>query len=384
MTRLWSPLRERFGDAFVLAVAVAAQVEIWVEGFPGSRLLLIVFTLLWTLPFLWRRRFPFLVPIFVLVALLVEQTVRSSTDILDDAWVASLVLFLGVFWVLGAYNNLKRALAGYVFGLAVFAGILAASETSPLTNLAFAALISGTVVVVGAAFNRRSQQAAELTERTAQLERLRDEEARIAVFDERTRIARELHDVIAHSVSVMTVQAGAARLMLDQDPKRALEPVAAVEETGRQALAELRLLLGILRTDMSEPELEPQPGMAGLESLLEQVRQAGLPVELTVEGVPLELSPGVDLTGYRVVQEALTNALKHGGPGRARVAVRYQDGAVDLEIENEAAGPGRRGGSGKGLVGMRERIALYGGELEAGSTDTGYLVRARLPLTEQE
>ena len=205
---------------------------------------------------------------------------------------------------------------------------------------------------------------------------------------ERARIARELHDVIAHSVSVMVIQAGAAEQLLAQTPERARGPLAAVQDTGRQTITELRRLLGILRADGPELSLAPQPGLASLDLLLAEMGQAGLPVQLRVEGQPAPLPPGVDLAAYRVVQEALTNTLRHAGPAHADVLVRYHQHALELEILDDGCGPGPRppdragGQSGHGLVGMRERVSLYGGKLEAGPlADGGYRLRARLPVS---
>ncbi|MGH2995207.1 MAG: sensor histidine kinase [Gaiellaceae bacterium] len=195
-------------------------------------------------------------------------------------------------------------------------------------------------------------------------------------------MARDLHDLIAHSVSLMTVQAGAARLLLPEEPERAREPLLAVEETGREALAEMRRLFGIVRSEEGHATRAPQPGLARLNTLLEQARKAGLPVEVAIEGEHHVLPPGVDLTAYRIVQEALTNALKHARPARAHLTIRYGREALDLEITNDGRRAPRNGeGTGHGLVGMRERVALYGGEFEAGPQRAGgYAVRARLPV----
>ncbi|MBD0328689.1 MAG: sensor histidine kinase [Thermoleophilia bacterium] len=229
---------------------------------------------------------------------------------------------------------------------------------------------------LGRAVGERGRRADELELRAERLQRRHES----AVAEERARIARELHDVIAHSVSVMTVQAGAARVLLDETPERAREPLLAVEETGRQALAEMRRLLGILRGDEEPAALVPQPGVAELGSLVEHVRRAGLPVQLVVAGEAQPLPPGVDLAAYRVVQEALTNALKHAGPARAEVALRYLPGALEVVVTNDGR-VAANGRAGHGLVGMRERVALYGGELEAGPRgENGYAVRATLPL----
>ena len=186
--------------------------------------------------------------------------------------------------------------------------------------------------------------------------------------------------MIAHSVSVMTVQAGAARLLLEQDPARAREPLLAVEETGRQALGEMRRLLGILRGQESSPGLAPQPGTGEIGPLVEQVRAAGLPVEVVVEGLARPLPPGIDLAADRVVQEALTNVLKHAGAARAEVTLRYGPAALEIVVVNDGHVPSN-GHAGHGLVGMRERVALYGGDFVAGPRrEGGYQVCATLPL----
>jgi len=203
------------------------------------------------------------------------------------------------------------------------------------------------------------------------------------VIEERSRIARELHDVIAHGVSLMGVQAAAAEQMLDSDPKRARESLRSVQHAAREAIAELRRLLGVLRELDDQPSRLPQPRLAELDSLLEHVRAGGLEVELTREGPRSPLPAGIELSAYRIVQEALTNALKHGGPARARVWVRCRPHEVEIEVVDEGSAEPHvtAAGNGHGLVGMRERVALYGGTLEAGPRPAGgYAVRARLPL----
>jgi len=178
----------------------------------------------------------------------------------------------------------------------------------------------------------------------------------------------------------MTVQAGAARLLLRTDPERAVEPLLAVEETGRQALTELRRLLGVLRADGGTHTLAPQPGIGDLPMLADTVREAGLPVELTVEGAARPLPAGVGLAAYRIAQEALTNTLKHAGPAHARVVVRYTPDRVLVEVSDDGRGP-RADERGHGLIGMRERAVVYGGQLQAGPRDGGgFVVRASLPI----
>jgi signal transduction histidine kinase len=218
-----------------------------------------------------------------------------------------------------------------------------------------------------------------------ELEEQRELQAQAAVAVERGRIARELHDVVAHNVSMIVVQAGAAARVLhgeQPDVRNALEVIAA---SGRETVDEMRTLLGVLRSDDGPAALKPQPGLADLEQLVSGVREAGLPVTLRIEGAPRPLPPTLDLSAFRIVQEALTNTLRHAGPARAEVTVRYEDGLVTLEIADTGHGPdggpitGR--GTGHGLVGMRERAAMLGGELEAARADSGgFTVRAQLPV----
>jgi signal transduction histidine kinase len=213
------------------------------------------------------------------------------------------------------------------------------------------------------------------------LARERDEKARTAAAEERARIARELHDVVAHSVSTMVLQAGGARQVLRSHTDEADEALRSVERTGRQALRELRRMLGILRTDEG-PRLDPQPGVADIEPLVEQMRDAGLPVELELSGTPLDVAPGFDLTAYRIVQEALTNVMKHAGRVETTVRLEYATDALELVICNGGPIPVLNGdGQGHGLVGMRERVALYGGSLLAAPNEAGgFTVHARLPF----
>jgi signal transduction histidine kinase len=213
-------------------------------------------------------------------------------------------------------------------------------------------------------------------------ERERDLAAREAIVSERARIARELHDVVAHSVSVMVVQAQAGPRLL-ADPDEARGAFRSIETTGREALVELRRLLGVLRSGDEHAATAPQPGLDSLDTLIGQIRDTGLRVDLRIEGVPVALPAGVDLSAYRIVQEALTNTLKHAGRAEAEVIVRYATGFVELEILDNGEGPqANTNGAGHGLAGMRERVALYGGLLESGSRNGhGFAIRARLPLT---
>lgn len=240
--------------------------------------------------------------------------------------------------------------------------------------------------VLGDRLGARREYLREVEERAARLEREQEESARRAAAEEQARIARELHDIIAHNVSVMTVQAAAAGDAFDTQPGKVREALASIEATGREALTELRRLLGSVRPGDSVGAFEPQPGLARIDDLVEQVRATGLEVELIVEGSPRELPPGIDLSAYRIVQEALTNTLKHAEATRATVLVRYGDGTLEIEVVDDGRGAAVDGAErGHGIIGMRERTALVGGELTVGpSANGGFVIRARIPLEETE
>ncbi|MFI9076676.1 sensor histidine kinase [Streptomyces sioyaensis] len=260
------------------------------------------------------------------------------------------------------------------------------------TALVFLAIPFALAWVLGDSVRTRRAYYAQLEERAAQLEKERDAQAKVAVAAERARIARELHDVVAHNVSVMVVQADGAAYVLDAAPEQCGQALETISGTGRQALAEMRRLLGVLRT--GEPgedsgDRAPQPDVGRLDDLIEQVRGAGLSVDFTVQGTPRPLSSGVELTAYRIVQEALTNTRKHGGPDvRARVRLVYGSDALDLLVEDDGRGAqhevheqGGADGLGHGMIGMRERVGMVGGRLDAGPRPGGgFRISAVLPL----
>ncbi len=286
------------------------------------------------------------------------------------------------FYSVGAHAPDRHAQIALGAGVAaMWATALAGGQTDIPSFLFSGGLIGVTPWLVG-----RSRRARGL--RAELLEREQRQRERAAVGEERSRIARELHDVVAHSVGAMVAQAQGAARVLDRDPERAREALEAIERTGRTALDEMRRSLGVLRRNDSDAPLAPEPGMDRLAALVAQARDSGLQVELVTEGEPALLPSGVDLSAYRIVQEALTNALKHAGPVRTRVAVRYSGEQLELEIADDGAPAGRaatkaasENGGGQGLVGMRERVALYGGELHAGlRPEGGFVVRASLPL----
>ena len=334
-------------------------------------------------PLLWRRRRPFA----VLLVVLVTAVTYESLDYPDSPLNALSVLI--AIYAVAAYARRRLAVIGGLLAAIAIALILWANW-NPDANVAGATanyVIFGTAWVAGDNVRQRRERVRALEDRALLAEASKEEEAQRAVQAERTRIARELHDVVAHSVSVMVVQAGAARRMLqreDPDPARAIEALDAVETTGRESLNELRRLLGVLRKDDDRSfGRVPQPSIAFVETLVEQSREAGLDVSLEIEGEPAPLAAGVDLTAYRIVQEALTNALKHAGPAaHAHVHVCYADRMLEILVTDDGRGhDADLPSGGHGLVGMRERVNLFGGELVVGNRPGGgFQVRASLPL----
>jgi signal transduction histidine kinase len=298
--------------------------------------------------------------------------------------------FLVLTYTMAATRPLRTAVAA---ASALWLPVAVVSAVAPLDGvtegvgsayLALNNLLIGAVSYsVGRAVHGRRAATEALRERARSAEENQRSLADRAVADERRRIARELHDVVAHHVSVMGVLATGARRVLPRDPTAADEAIGTIEATSRATLREMRRLLDVLRTD-AEPaaDLAPQPGLAGIEALVDQVREAGLPVTLRVDGTPGALEEGVALTLYRIVQEALTNALKHAGAATAQVRLTFDDGAVGVEVADTGRGPGPGGDRiGHGLVGMRERVALYGGVLRTGArTGGGFRVYASIPV----
>ncbi len=343
-----------------------------------------------TLSLAWRRRAPLAAVLAYAGAAALGSALGSGTFDGDPPLPAALVAGAIAFYSLGAHAAERPALAGLVLGILSFWTTIVVSDYRDLASYVFSAgLVALTPWLAG-----RTQRARRL--RAEALEREREGQARTAVVEERQRIARELHDVVAHGLVVMVVQAQGARRILDQDPERAREALRAIETTGQTALEEMRRSLGVLREEAARPDLAPQPTLEDLDALLAEMRRAGLKVDLRIEGERRALREGVDRSAYRIVQEALTNTIKHAGLVPTRVTVAYGADDLRLEIVDEGARPARPGGeshdgggasgasgagSGHGLVGMRERVRLYGGELETSSDNGhGFVVRARIPL----
>jgi signal transduction histidine kinase len=249
-------------------------------------------------------------------------------------------------------------------------------------GLIFTPLLFGLGWLAGFAVRERAEQAEAAEVRATQAERERDGAARVAVAEERARIARELHDIVAHAVSVMVLQVGAVRHRLPDTLEEDRDALRGVEQAGRTALAEMRRLLGAMRQDGEGLELAPQPGLDGLDALLDEVGRAGLPVRLHVDGEPLPLPRALDLSAYRIVQEGLTNALKHAHASHADVTVRYEPYELRIEVRDDGEGSSTSDSLGHGLVGIRERVKIYGGEMSAGTaTGGGFILSTRLPLS---
>jgi signal transduction histidine kinase len=329
-------------------------------------------------PLFARRRFPFGAPVAVGAAVVLTTFVDARLT--PFAFVTFLAGCAAVF-LMGLLRDRTQAVAGLALAVGVDALVEYKDPKGNLGAFIATSVIFAIVWTIAYALGRKFKEADEAKERAARAEREREERARSAVTDERARIARELHDVVGHSVSVMTVQASAVRRLLWPEQQRERESLLIVEQTGREALAEMRRMVGVLRRPEEAPVLAPQPSLEHLDKLVEQVREAGLPVELRVEGDPLPLPAGLDLTAYRLVQEGLTNALKHARAQHAEVLVHYSDGHIELTVSDDGRGAGDGDGGGHGLVGMRERMTVYGGELEAWPRpEGGYRLRARLPV----
>jgi len=329
-------------------------------------------------PFLFRRRYPFWAPMGVVVAIAIISFV--DTGLISDEFTAFVSGITAAF-LFGMLKDRSQAFAGAACLVGVIA-IVAHNQGDHPGDFFFPLLVFGISWVVGFALGQKFHEADAVRERAARLERDREEQALAAVAEERARIARELHDIVGHSVSVMTVQAAGVRSLLRPDQEREREALMIIEQTGREALAEMRRLVGVLRRPEEAPALAPQPSLEHVDRLVSQAREAGLPVELRVEGDPVQLSAGVDLTAYRLVQEGLTNAIKHARAQHAEVIVRYRDGNVELTVSDDGQGDGEGEKGGNGLVGMRERVSVYGGELDAGPRpEGGFRLHATLPVS---
>ena len=321
-----------------------------------------------------RRRSPIASIVLALIGFVAFQPLGLEVN--DNVYAA----FFGVLFLLfsfGLHEPRARVLLGgvvFVFACNILSLAIDAYPSTVIDAIFGGFVIAGGPILLGRVIANRSRLNAALVEKTERLRRDRADQAEQAAAEERARIAGELHDVVAHAMSAMVVQAGGARRLAEKDPARARAAFAAVEETGREALTEIRRLLGVLRHQDDEIALAPQPSLRHLGALVRRVEAAGLPIELQVDGVERPLPPGVDLTAYRLVQAALGDALERGGAGRAEVRVRYRADGIDLDVTDDGTGA-------RPLAGVRERVGLYGGQLHAGRRRSGgHAVRAKLPV----
>lgn len=389
MSRIRHIAREYWFELLIVALTISAMVQLIVNrDTPGAPT-----TSLWlslpamaalVLPLLAYRRYPFAAAasywVIGIGVTLVDGTLIPYVDSLS-------VVGLAAAFLLGNLRDARQAWLGLALLTTSLLLIVhyIPGEQSP--NLyVFLTIRYVAAWIAGYALRARSEQVEEAVVRAARAEHERESAesaARVAVAEERSRIARELHDVVAHAVSVMVLQVGAVRHKLPESMTEDSEALRRVERAGRTALAEMRRLLAAMRPDGDEAELVPQPGLDGLDSLLAEVGRAGLPVELHLEGDPYPLPRGLDLSAYRIVQEGLTNVLKHAGASDADVVVRYRPDEVEIEVRDNGNGRAGGDGMGHGLVGIRERVKIYGGEMSArAEPEGGFVLSTRLPVGE--
>jgi signal transduction histidine kinase len=369
--------------AVVLTLVTQAELLL-VDDVQGPFALQVASFALITAPLAWRRSATLAATAAIAAGFAAQVILAGDAPVIlagDAPVLGGLVSVTLITYAAGAYLGGRAAVAGAA--ILVLGTIVAALwDYGALSNLLLFA-----VIFACGRWDRRwdstRQHRADTLELTV---REQEEHARAATVEERARIARELHDVIAHNVSLMVLQAGAARQVLEREPGRVREPLLSIEESGRQAIAEMRRLLGILRENGGPLSLSPQPSLAQLGELAESAERSGLKVDLRVQGEPDRLPPGLGLTAYRIVQEALTNAVKHARAAHVTVEVHHRDRELELDVTDDGRATAADGpGNGHGLIGMRERVAVYGGLLDAGSRpEGGFRVHARLPIDAED
>jgi signal transduction histidine kinase len=367
------------------ALTVAAQLDLRFNldnsTHYGSGFATAVVVAIATISLAWRRRWPFTVLCVVAGAVAIPELLDTLTFTLWGHFVPLLVAAYTVArWCTG-----RLAVIGAVIVAATIAVVfLRVPAASSAGNIPFAVVPAAGLMIAGRVLRLRQAHAQELADRAHRLAIDHDAQVAVALADERNRIARELHDVVAHCVSVMVVQAGVCEAMLERSPEQAREPLQAVQETGQQAISELTRMLGLLRggVDDTTSQLAPQPGAAQLPELVERLAASGLDVRLASVGDARAVPPGVDLTVFRIAQEALTNVLKHAGAGaRACVELRYRPQAVEIEVTDDGTARPSRTAGGHGLIGMAERVSVFGGSLETGARPQGgFRVFVALPM----
>jgi signal transduction histidine kinase len=381
-------LLKTYGDwGLTLALAVGFLVETWVNSRqPGAldisgtdRALLVLGGVALALSIRWRRTMPLIVLTVAIANLILNFVVARGVH---DSMASAIAMLVGVY-----------SAAVYTFGSTTYLALIGTVALVPLvesqdprpewslSDILFLSMVIVGPWIAGKAVRRHRERELQLQDLTIELDRQLEEKQSTAVAEERARIARELHDVVAHAITVMILQARGGRKSLATAPNEAVEAFDAIETTASQALTEMRRMLGLLQRDAQAADLAPYPSLGHLPDLIRQVDEAGLTVDLVVEGDPVPLSPGIDLSVYRIVQEALTNSLKHAGTTTARVVIRYEGNSLALDVTDTGIGPNGRPVEGRGLIGMRERVALYGGDIYVGpGEEDGFAVRVYLPV----
>ena len=394
IARLQPRIFDRLLVGFLLSIGLInaildlrfAERELWFPlGAPTGMaipfLVGLALLLVQVVPLLWRRSHP------SVVLLLVAAAFAARVLLGFNPGIAGFGLLVAMYSVAAYEWGVRRLVFLVVAGLGFIAGFVVFGVTGNPRSFAITvpSLFFVAAWLIGDYLRTRRAYVAQLEERAARFERERDQDRRLAADEERTRIARELHDVVAHDVSVIAIQAGAARAVQATRPEAAAQALGLIETTARETLIELNRLLGVLRANNgATADRRPQPGISQLPGLVEGLRAAGLEVDARVEGEARPLSPAVDLSAYRILQEATTNVLKHARARRVDIRVRYAETMLALDVRDDGAGDGRdpAASSGHGLIGMRERVALFGGKLHAGRNRAGgFSVHARLPLT---
>ena len=385
VTRLRELRPRQIDRALAIALSIVLVVELSVENnIDGPWIVNFGLGLVVTGALAWRRSWPVWVVVAQLAALILQTALGG--DLLSNPFAPFFSLLVG-FYSVGAFA--PDPWSGRALGFGVL-GVLLVNVIgghNRIDDYAFPLIVlMGAPWLAGRAAHAWAERARELTRLNRKLQAEQDQRALLAVSNERARIARELHDVVAHSISVMVVQSEGAKRMMERDPKRAQHALENVEATGRSALAEMRRLLGVLRKDDEDARLAPQPGTAALDVLIDRAHEAGLDVDVALEGEKRALPAGVDVSVYRIIQEALTNVLKHAGPVHADVVVRYLRDEVEVEVFDSgpangfvppAADPDNPR---HGILGMEERVKMYGGKVEVGPSNGGFRVWARIPL----
>jgi signal transduction histidine kinase len=386
-TRIRDLAREYWFELLIAVLGIAAMSELIIgRNSPGAPS-----TALWfevpavavlVLPLFARRRFHFAAPAAYWV---VAAALTFVDGLLIPFMVSLFPVGLASAFLLGNVRDSRRAWTGLAIVLGSITTVVYNIPGHLTAELIFIPVDFGIAWAAGFALRERAEKAEAAETRAIQAEREREAAARVAVAEERARIARELHDIVAHAVSVMVLQVGAVRHKLPGEMAEDSDALKGVERAGRTALAEMRRLLGAMRRDGEHVEFTPQPGLDGLDALLDEVGRAGLPVELHVDGEPFPLPRGIDLSAYRIVQEGLTNALKHARATDVDVTVRYLPEELEIEVRDNGLGTATTDGLGHGLIGVRERVKIYGGEMSAGAAiEGGFVLSTRLPLDRED